>query len=154
MMKRQPIPSIASSASSTYRWLFLGTLLILLSGCARDEGLGEDFWEKYDDITDWVTLKLDLSPEQEEKVLPILQQDFQRKKKMLKSYGFRSGKSPHLNEQLVEEIDAKMVAIRAETRAKLVPLLSPQQLKSLKEIQSEYHQDFRERLDRLMHGKS
>lgn len=154
MMNRQQCPYSASPSSTVYRWLFLSTLLVVLSGCTREEGLGEDFWEKYDDIADWVTLRLELTPEQEEKVLPILEQDFQRKKEMLKSYGFLSGDKPHLSEQEVEEIDAKMIAIRAETRAKLVPLLAPDQLKSLKEIQREYHQDFRERLDRLMEGKS
>ncbi|KUJ82550.1 hypothetical protein AWR36_012235 [Microbulbifer flavimaris] len=151
-MNRQQFPYLHCPSGSVYRWLSLGALLLLLAGCAREEGLGEDFWEKYDDITDWVTLRLELTPEQEEKVLPILEQNFQRKKAMLKSYGFLSGATPHLSEQEVEEIDAKMIAIRAETRAKLVPLLAPDQLKSLKQIQREYHQDFRERLDGLMDG--
>lgn len=139
----------ALSTSHLCRWGLLAIALLVVGGCARDEGLGEDFWEKYDDIADWVTLRLELTPEQEQKVLPILEQDFQRKKEMLKSYGFLSGDKPHLSEQEVEEIDAKMIAIRAETRAKLVPLLAPDQLETLKEIQREYHQDFRERLDKL-----
>ncbi|MFI2811317.1 MULTISPECIES: hypothetical protein [Microbulbifer] len=126
----------------------LALLLGLASGCAREEekGLGEDFWEKYDDVTDWVTLKLNLTPEQEDTVLPILQENFRRKKEMLKGYGFLSGEPPELTQKQREEIDAKMIAIRAETRAQLVDILDEQQLQSLKELQLEYHEEFRRRL--------
>lgn len=127
--------------------LGLALLLAVAGGCGQEEeGLGEDFWEKYDDATDWVTLKLNLTPEQEERVLPILQADFARKKAMLKSYGFLSDDPPELTAKQREEIDAKMIAIRAETRAKLVSILDEQQLENLKELQREYHSDFRERL--------
>lgn len=39
-----------------------------------------------------------------------------------------------------------MIAIRAETRAKLVPLLNADQLKELKKVQKEFHRKFRKRL--------
>ncbi|WP_237055339.1 hypothetical protein [Microbulbifer sediminum] len=141
----QPEPtSLRSYAGSL---AILALLLALTGGCAReDKGLGEDFWEKYDDVTDWVTLKLNLTPEQEETVLPILQENFRRKKEMLKSYGFLSGEAPELTKKQREEIDAKMIAIRAETRAQLVDILDEDQLQSLKELQLEYHEEFRRRL--------
>jgi len=116
---------------------------------ADDKGLGEDFWEKYDDITDWVSLRLKLTAEQEQKVMPIIEQNFEKKKAMLKSYGFLSGSTPELSRQQKEEIDAKMVEIRAETRVQLAELLSPQQIEELKKIQREYHDEFRKRLDEL-----
>ncbi|WP_346837390.1 hypothetical protein [Microbulbifer sp. SAOS-129_SWC] len=116
---------------------------------ADEKGLGDDFWEKYDDIADWVSLRLQLTQEQEKKVLPILHENFEKKKAMLKSYGFLSGSLPELTHKQKEEIDAKMVEIRAETRIQLAELLSPQQIRELKKIQREYHEEFRRRLDAL-----
>ena len=113
---------------------------------ADEEGLGDDFWEKYDDIADWVTLRLKLTPEQEKTVLPILEKNFQKQKAMLKQYGFLSGSVPKLTRKQKEEIDAKMIAIRADTRAQLVSILNEKQLKEVKKIQREYHEEFRRRL--------
>ncbi|WP_193161593.1 hypothetical protein [Microbulbifer hainanensis] len=126
--------------------LAISLLFSALQLRAGDEGLGDDFWEKYDDIADWITLRLKLTPEQERVALPILQEDFEKKKEMLKSYGFLSGSKPKLSTKQKEEIDAKMIAIRAETRAKLVDLLDATQLAELKKIQREYHEEFRRRL--------
>lgn len=95
---------------------------------ADDEGLGEDFWEKYDDIADWLTLRLKLTPEQEEAALPILDENFGKKKAMLKKYGFPSDNLPELSRKQKEEIDAQMIAIRAQTRAQLVSVLDEKQL--------------------------
>lgn len=113
---------------------------------ADDEGLGEDFWEKYDDIADWLTLRLKLTPEQEEATLPILEENFEKKKAMLKKYGFLSDNLPELSRKQKEEIDAKMIAIRAQTRAQLVSVLDEKQLAELKKVQREYHDEFRRRL--------
>lgn len=114
---------------------------------ADDEALGEDFWEKYDDIADWLTLRLKLTPEQEDQVLPILDKTFDTQLALLKEYGIKVGQeNPKLSVKQREELDAKMIAIRAETRAKLVPLLNADQLKEVKKIQEEFHEEFRKRL--------
>lgn len=113
---------------------------------AADEDVESDFWEKYDDITDWVTLRLELTPEQEKSVLPILSGNFERRLGLLEQYGFSATEYPELNRVQKEEIDAKMIAIGADTRAKLVPILNAEQLEELKKIQEEFHLDFRHRL--------
>ncbi|WP_250459009.1 hypothetical protein [Microbulbifer litoralis] len=135
----------------TFARLFPVLLAVSLLFCAMqlradDEGLGENFWEKYDDIADWLTLRLKLTPEQENSALPILEQNFEKKKAMLKEYGFLSGDIPTLDQKQKEEIDAKMIAIRAETRAQLVSVLDERQLEELKKVQREYHEEFRRRL--------
>lgn len=134
-------------ASRLFACLFLASLLFCTLQLRADEkGLGDDFWEKYDDIADWVSLQLKLTPEQEKKVLPILEQSFQKRKTMLESYGFLSGEMPKLTQKQKEEIDAKMIAIRAETHVQLVDLLDTKQLEEAKKIQREYHEEFRRRL--------
>ncbi|WP_323845364.1 hypothetical protein [Microbulbifer magnicolonia] len=131
-------------------FLFLiSVLFCALQLSAADEDTGDDFWEKYDDITDWVTLRLKLTPEQEESVLPTISQGFERRLELLERYGFSPNKKrPKLSRVQKEEIDAKMLAIGADTRARLVPILNEKQLEELKKIQREFHRDFRHRLFR------
>ncbi|MFC6632936.1 hypothetical protein [Microbulbifer taiwanensis] len=131
--------------------LLLTAALLICGGMAQadDKELGTDFWEKYDDIADWLTLRLKLTPEQEDKALPILDKTFDDQLALLKEYGIEVGKEkekPKLSVKQREELDAKMIAIRAETRAKLVPLLNADQLKELKKVQEEFHEEFRKRL--------
>ncbi|SHF12750.1 hypothetical protein SAMN04487965_1430 [Microbulbifer donghaiensis] len=113
---------------------------------AADEDAEGDFWEKYDDIADWVSLRLKLTPEQEKSVLPILSGNFERRLELLKKYGFSPSKRPKLSRVQKEEIDARMIGIGADTRARLVPILDEKQLAELKKIQEEFHLDFRRRL--------
>ncbi|WP_153039251.1 hypothetical protein [Microbulbifer sp. Q7] len=116
------------------------------TGKAAAGGLGDDFWEKYDDITDWITLRLKLTPEQEEKALPLMQKNFELKLAILEDYGFERGKMPKLTREQKEELDAKIVAVRAATRVEMVKILNAEQLEELKKIQQEYHDEFRRRL--------
>lgn len=134
-----------SSFSAALFALLLFT--VVSSGKALDtSGLSSDFWEKYDDITDWITLRLQLTPEQEEKALPLLEKSFDLKLAILKQYGFDNGKMPKLTDPQKEELDAKIIAARATTRAEMVPILNPAQLEELKKIQREFHEEFRRRL--------
>lgn len=120
--------------------------IVSTGNAAESEGLSDDFWEKYADINDWLSLRLKLTPEQEDKVLPILEKNFERKITVLKEYGFQPGKRPDLSDQQKEEIDAKFIAIRAATRAELVKILNPEQLAELKKVQQEFHEGFRKKL--------
>ncbi|MBY6190379.1 ribosome-recycling factor [Microbulbifer agarilyticus] len=113
-----------------------------------DDTLGPDFWEKYDDIADWTTLRLNLTPEQEDKVLPILERNFELQLTILKDYGFGKGKLPKLTREQREELDAKIIATRAATRVEMVKVLNKEQLEELKKMQTEFHQEFRKRLDK------
>ena len=120
---------------------------VVSTGRALDsDGLGADFWEKYDDITDWVTLQLKLTPEQEDKVLPIMERSFELQLSILEDYGFAKGKMPKLTREQKEELDAKIIATRAATRVEMVKVLNTQQLEELKKIQQEFHDEFRKRL--------
>lgn len=116
------------------------------TGRAQEAGPGTDFWEKYTDIADWASLRLKLTPEQEKEVIPILQKNFEKKLDILKQYGFTNQDMPKLTEKQLEEIDAKFIAVRAETRAKLAKILNAEQLEELKKIQMESHKEFRQRL--------
>ncbi|MBN8430535.1 hypothetical protein JF535_06685 [Microbulbifer salipaludis] len=113
---------------------------------ATADGLGDDFWEKYDDITDWITLRLKLTPEQEDKALPLMEKNFELQLAILEDYGFERGKMPKLTREQKEELDAKIVAVRAATRVEMVKILNAEQLEELKKIQQEYHDEFRRRL--------
>ena len=114
----------------------------------ENDGLGADFWEKYDDITDWITLRLKLTAEQEDKVLPLLERSFELQLSILEDYGFAKGKMPKLTREQKEELDAKIIASRAATRVEMVKILNAQQLEELKKIQQEFHQEFRRRLEK------
>lgn len=113
----------------------------------ENSGLGSDFWEKYDDITDWVSLRLKLTPEQEEKALPLMEKNFELQLNILEDYGFARGKMPKLTREQKEELDAKIIAVRAATRVEMVKILNAEQLEELKKIQQEYHEEFRRRLN-------
>ncbi|MCK7596171.1 hypothetical protein M0G74_02685 [Microbulbifer sp. CAU 1566] len=134
-----------SSLSAALFALLLFT--VVSTGKAVDNsGLGDDFWEKYDDITDWITLRLKLTPEQEDKALPLLEKSFELQLMIIKDYGFADGKMPKLTQMQKEELDAKIIATRAATRAEMVKILNPEQLEELKKIQREFHEEFRRRL--------
>ncbi|TLM79826.1 hypothetical protein ACONUD_00095 [Microbulbifer harenosus] len=134
-----------SSLSAALFALLLFT--VVSTGKAVDtSGLGADFWEKYDDITDWATLRLQLTPEQEEKALPLLQESFEKKLAILKEYGFDKGVMPELTADQKKELVAKILAARAATRAGMASILNPQQLEELKKIQQEFHEEFQRRL--------
>ncbi|WP_160152580.1 hypothetical protein [Microbulbifer sp. ALW1] len=134
-----------SSLSAALFALLLFT--VVSTGKAVDStGLGDDFWEKYDDITDWVSLRLKLTPEQEDKALPLLDKSFDLKLMILKDYGFADGKMPKLTREQKEELDAKIIATRAALRAEMVPILNAEQLEELKKLQNEFHDEFRRRL--------
>ena len=119
---------------------------IVNTGQAADRGLSDDFWEKYADINDWVSIRLKLTPEQEAKAVPILQENFEKKLQVLQDFGFTDKEMPKLSQAQLEQIDAKFIAIRTETRAQLAAILNPDQLEELKKIQKEYHEEFRARL--------
>lgn len=134
-----------TSLSAAICALLLFTLVS--TGKAVDtSGLGDDFWEKYDDIADWVTLRLELTPEQEEKALPLMEKNFELQLLILKDYGFARGKMPKLTREQKEELDAKIISVRAATRTEMVRILNAEQLEELKKIQQEYHDEFRRRL--------
>jgi len=108
------------------------------------DDLGEDFWERYTDVADWLTLRLKLTPEQEAEVLPLLEKSFELKLLLLDDYGMKNGKMPKLTDQQKEELDAGMIGIRAAERGELVKMLDKQQLEEWKKVQREFHQAFRE----------
>jgi len=139
---REPFWSTFSAAVCTLMMFFL----LSSNQVHAKDGLGPDFWEKYDDITDWITLRLKLTPEQEDLALPILEQNFENQLAVLGEYGIKPGHVPKLTREQKEEIDAKIIGTRADTRAKLVKLLKAEQLEELKAIQREYHEEFRKRL--------
>ena len=134
-----------SSLSAAIFALLLFTV-ISTGKAVETSGLGDDFWEKYDDIADWVTLRLKLTPEQEEKALPLMEKNFQLQLLILKDYGFARGKMPKLTREQKEELDAKIISVRAATRTEMVRILNAEQLEELKKIQQEYHDEFRRRL--------
>ncbi|WP_043319097.1 hypothetical protein [Microbulbifer sp. HZ11] len=145
----------SDSQNSLWSNLSAAILAILLSSIlsfpshASDEKLGsmDDFWEKYDDIADWMTIRLKLTPEQEDKLLPLMEKNFELKMAVLKEYGIEPGKEiPELTREQKEELDAKLIAIRAATRVEAITVLNEQQLKELKAVQREYHEDFRSQL--------
>ena len=139
-----------SSFSAALLAILLSSLLSFPSH-ASDAKLGsmDDFWEKYDDIADWITLRLKLSPEQEEKVLPLMEKNFELQMAVMKDYGIEPDKKvPKLTQKQKEELDAKLIAVRAATRVEVVEILSEDQLAELKKIQREYHEELRSRLAR------
>lgn len=139
-----------SSFSAALLAILLSSILSFPSQ-ASDSKLGsmDDFWEKYDDISDWVTLRLKLTPEQEDKALPLMQENFESQMAIMEAYGIEPGKKvPELTAKQKEEIDAKITAVRTATRAEMVKILNAEQLEELVKIQQEYHQELRKRLAR------
>ncbi|GAA5443436.1 hypothetical protein Misp06_01613 [Microbulbifer sp. NBRC 101763] len=117
-----------------------------MPGSAQQQGANADFWEKYDDITDWVTLRLQLTPEQEKVVLPILQESFAEKKAVLEAYSLLSDKKIDLTPKQRGEIGAQMAAISAQTLKELKGKLNQKQLKEAGRIQHEFLREFANRL--------
>ncbi|MCQ3828533.1 hypothetical protein HXX02_03680 [Microbulbifer elongatus] len=140
--------SLWSNLSAAILAILLSTILSFPSH-ASDSKLGsmDDFWEKYDDIADWITIRLKLTPEQEDKVLPLLEKNFEVQMAIMEEYGIKPDTEvPKLTREQKEEIDAKVIAVRAATRAEVIKVLEKEQLQELKAIQREYHEELRERL--------
>ncbi|GMG87343.1 hypothetical protein [Biformimicrobium ophioploci] len=139
-------------------YLALALVVLLLAAgqvsadAHKKKGLGADFWEKYADITDWMTLEMKLTPEQEKKVLPMLQDSFKSKVQVLKDYGFEVGKKPELSCEQILEIDEKILKVRVETVKKVKPELSEEQVQSYIDIVRGFHMDMKERLLDLEKG--
>ncbi|MEX2962667.1 hypothetical protein [Microbulbifer sp. TYP-18] len=132
------------------RSLLTGLLVLGLAFGATNalaqEGSEDDFWERHDDIVNAVTLRLKLTPEQESVILPIFDQDSERRRSLLTQYGFSKTARPKLSRVQKEELSAKMLGISAEFRAKLAPVLDAKQFELLKEIQMEFQKEFNRRL--------
>ncbi|MFA0810992.1 hypothetical protein [Microbulbifer epialgicus] len=109
-----------------------------IPGAAQQQGANADFWEKYDDLTDWVTLRLKLTPEQEKVVLPIMQKSFAEKKAVLENYGLLSEPKPSLTPQQRGEIKAQLAVISARALKELRGTLNRKQLKEAARIQHEF----------------
>lgn len=128
--------------------LSLSVLFCALPLKAEGQAGRDDFWQKYGDVTDWVSKRLNLTPEQAQEALPIIKTSFELKKLMLEDYGLKDGKMPPLTDEQKEELDAGMIAIRANTRGEMVKILNKEQLEELKKIQEEYHLAYREWLSK------
>ncbi|WP_444940791.1 hypothetical protein ACJJI3_20645 [Microbulbifer sp. ZKSA004] len=113
---------------------------------AQQQNANPDFWEKYDDITDWVTLRLQLTPGQEKTVLPIMQKSFAEKKAVLEKYGLLSGEKVALTPKQRGEIGAQFAAISLETHKELEGILNKEQLRKAQKIQQEFLSEFAARL--------
>ncbi|MCO1333174.1 hypothetical protein MO867_02360 [Microbulbifer sp. OS29] len=113
---------------------------------AQQQSTSPDFWEKYDDITDWVTLRLQLTPGQEKTVLPIMQKSFAKKKAVLERYGLLSGTKIVLTPKQRGEIGAQLAAISLQARKELEGTLNKVQMREAQKIQQEFLSEFAARL--------
>ncbi|WKD48880.1 hypothetical protein [Microbulbifer spongiae] len=105
-----------------------------------------DFWEKYDDLTDWVTLRLQLTPEQEKDVLPVMQRSFAKQKSLLQSYGLANSAKRNLTPKQRGEIGAQLAVISAQSYRELQGMLNEKQLREASKIQREFLRAFAARL--------
>jgi len=117
-----------------------------MPGSAQQQGVNADFWEKYDDISDWVTLRLQLTPEQEDVVLPIMKESFAEKKAVLEAYGLLSDAKINLTPKQRGEIGAQLASISAQTLQDLRGKVNQKQLKEAGRIQHEFLREFSARL--------
>ncbi|QFT56289.1 hypothetical protein [Microbulbifer sp. THAF38] len=113
---------------------------------AQQQSTNPDFWEKYDDITDWVTLRLQLTPGQEKIVLPIMQKSLVEKKAVLERYGVLNNPKLTLTPKQRGEIGAQLATITGQTNKQLEGILKQQQMKELGKIQHEFLMELAARL--------
>ncbi|WP_444919977.1 hypothetical protein ACJJID_13815 [Microbulbifer sp. CnH-101-G] len=113
---------------------------------AQQQSTNPDFWEKYDDITDWVTLRLQLTPGQEKVVLPIMQKSLAEKKAVLERYGVLNNPKLTLTPKQRGEIGAQLATITGQTNKELEGILKQQQMKELGKIQHELLMELAARL--------
>ncbi|MFS1523104.1 hypothetical protein ACL7TT_03165 [Microbulbifer sp. 2304DJ12-6] len=127
--------------------LFLGLAFTSLPVKAQEQPeVNPDFWEKYDDLTDWVTLRLQLTPEQEKVVLPVMQRSFAKQKSLLQSYGLANSTKPSLTPGQRGEIGAQLAVISARNYRELQGMLNEKQLREASKIQREFLRAFAARL--------
>ncbi|WP_226642847.1 hypothetical protein [Microbulbifer variabilis] len=113
---------------------------------AQQQSASPDFWEKYDDITDWVTLRLQLTPGQEKAVLPIMQKSLAEKKAVLERYGVLNNPKVRLTPKQRGEIGAQLATISAQSNKELEGILNQQQMAALGKIQHEFLMELAARL--------
>lgn len=81
--------------------------------------------------------RLQLSPDQEEQVKPILDESRERSIAVLQSFGFGDGERPNLSIREKQKLAKSMKAIGKDTEKALKVILSKQQMKEYKQIQDE-----------------
>src|SRR5258708_829724 len=84
--------------------------------------------------------RLKLTPEQKQQVIPIFREEMQEKKAVRDEYG--DPRDAKLRTKL--KMSRKIKSIESDTDKKLSPILSPEQMKELKQFRAEVKEEIKE----------
>ena len=90
--------------------------------------------------------RLNLTPEQEAQVTPILEESREQRIDVLNAYGFGDGARPSLNFREKRKLGKEMKGIRQDTEKKLAGILGPEQMAEFEKIQDEMREKLRDRI--------
>lgn len=93
--------------------------------------------------------RLKLSEEQSEKIIPLLLEQAEKSRAILKKYGIsldKTSKKPDLSFRQKFKLMRELKPIKEATKQKLSTILSPQQLEEFTKIQKESREKIREKI--------
>lgn len=90
--------------------------------------------------------RLQLTPEQEEQIAPILIENFKERVAVLQAYGFSRDVTPKLTFRQKLALRKELNAIRKNAEEHVETILSDRQMAEFRKIQDEMRERFRERL--------
>ena len=136
-------------------WLVMGLVLsvIALNGHAQAEApakLSEAQRAELEARLDEARTRLELSPEQEEAIRPILAESAFDRGEVLNRYGITADNIGARDERLsfreMRQLRSDMDVVRANTRSELGTVLSPEQMQTWDELAEEARAEMRERI--------
>ena len=126
---------------------FFGTQSIAMASGGQAHELNAEQINELQERIESSKERLKLTPEQEGKVVPLLQENGRKKIEVLKFYGFGQGKDKHsLSFREKRELAGKMRDIQGDTDRKLQGTLNEQQMREYQAMQEENRDKLREKI--------
>ncbi|MCG8672825.1 MAG: hypothetical protein MI867_25735 [Pseudomonadales bacterium] len=126
--------------------VIFGPIATITIAEAADRNLSDEQIEQIEARLEETRTRLNLTPEQQEALEPILRESLEKRLTVLQSHGFSQGNRPSLNFREKIALGKEMKAIRDETATKVSGILNEEQMAEFEKIQEERREQFRERL--------
>ncbi len=130
--------------------LFLVLSLVAVNGIIADEkkSLSNEQREKINQRIEKIKVRLQLTEEQQKKVIPVLKEHRKARRAILKKYGINrknSDQKPNLSFQQKLSLRKDLKNLQAKTKASLSTILSPKQMDEYDKIQEEWRKKLRKK---------
>ena len=144
MKSKSPLSHLVRSSLGAVCIVVLSGLAV--GAAAQDQRVTDDQIAQVQERVDATRARLNLTPEQEQTLTPILTDSVEQRLGVLASYGFGDGANPKLSLRQKLSLRRELVEIRDATDAQVVGVLNEEQLAEYRTIQDENQEQIKARL--------